>query len=60
MLLSSSEMFSLLYASAIWFLPRLLLLVFIYVVVRAAVRAELKRSAQGDNSDSNSAPNSRL
>ncbi len=46
MLLSTSEMFSLLYAAAIWFLPRLLLLVLIYAVVRAAVRAEFKRAAQ--------------
>ncbi len=48
MLLSSSEMFSLLYAAAIWFLPRLLLLVLIYVVVRAAVRAEFKRATRDD------------
>ncbi len=51
MLLSSAEMLSVLYSAAYWLLPHLLLLVVIYFVVRAAVRTELNRKQNSDDSD---------
>lgn len=54
MLLTSSEMLSILYSAAYWLLPRLVLLALIYVVVRAAVRAEFKRAKHENETNSKS------